>query len=165
MGTHVQVNMTDSTTLIQWLVIGWAVASFLANVLPPHLLVTQILARVATDLRGILQPNPDKTQRPSKPPSAVLLVLLPLLGGCAFLREVVTPSIVECAPDASYVIENLALILAGRDAFDVLDGIKNEKGAEFVVCALEQFLARVATTDSALERTTAQAYLERERAR
>lgn len=144
-----------------------AALSTLGAVLPRGWKVTQLAARWSADLRGIL------TADPSDDPSwlrrggggSSLLVLAVLLGmpGCAWFRSSVAPAVVECAPSRQYLIDGLSSILEGQNAFSVLDRIKGEKGAEFVICALQHFLDRVALSpDTAVQRKTAHAYLERQ---
>lgn len=54
---------TLSDKAINWLTVVMCTATLLANVLPPHLRITQVLARIAIDLRGILIPDPRKTTK------------------------------------------------------------------------------------------------------
>jgi hypothetical protein len=83
---------------------------------------------------------------------------------CAFWRGSVAPVIAECAPDRQYVIQGLAEILDGADAFAVLDRIKDDKGPDVVLCALERFLDRVAVSpDTATQRARARTYLDSRR--
>lgn len=160
--TEVQTVSPLVDQLLVWLSVAMTVITLLANTLPPHWSFTQLLARLSTDLRGIRKPDPAKT---TKLPSVLLVLLALLLPSCALWRDAVAPSLIECAPDKAYVIDNLSLILAGQDATQVLDRIKSEKGVAFVVCALEQFLDRVAVSpETAQERATARAYIDRERA-
>lgn len=162
--TEVQTVSPLTDQILVWLSVAMSVVTVLANTLPAHWELTQVLARLSTDLRGIRKPDPMKTTK--LPPLNLLTLLALLLPGCAFWEDAVSPALVECAPDGAYVIDNLSTILAGADAFEVLDRIKSEKGVEFVVCALEGFLSRVAVSpETYAERTTANAYLQRERAR
>jgi hypothetical protein len=97
-------------------------------------------------------------------PSA-LLALLACACACASLGDSAGRALdiaAECAPDHQYVIQGLSSILAGEDAFAVLDRIKREKGAELVLCAVQRFLDRVAVSpETAKQRATARAYLDR----
>lgn len=150
--------------------LGMAVTalSTLAAILPRSWRVTQLFARFSADLRGILTPDPSddpKWAQRLRKDSGSLLILAALLAapGCAFFRDSVAPSVVECLPDRQYLIDGLANILDGENAFEVLDNIKRDKGAELVMCALQRFLDRVAVSpETATQRTTARAYIERE---
>jgi hypothetical protein len=139
----------------------------LGAVLPRNWRFTQVIVRFSADLRGILTPDtdddPDWAKRIRKDTgSLVIFAALVALPGCAFFRDSVAPAVVECAPDRQYLIDGLANILDGVSAFDELDRIKNEKGAEFVICTLQRFLDRVAVSpETAAQRARARAYLER----
>lgn len=168
--TEVQTVSPLMDQILVWLGAAAVIAGTLATVLPKHWAFTQLLARFATDLRAVRKPDPAKTTKPPPappdhqwPPPPTLLVLLALpLSGCAFWSDTVVPVVAECAPDKTYVIQGLSDILQGKDAFDVLDELKREKGPELVLCALQRFLERVtATPDNANERATARAYLEK----
>lgn len=141
--------------------------SLIGAVLPRQWRATQLLARFTADLRGILTPDPSDDPdwaRRSKSDSSVMMILLAALGvpGCAVWQDTLAPAAAACLPDRQYVIQGLSSILRGDDAFDVLDRLKNEKGAELVLCALQQFLERVAVTpETAPQRQRARAYLER----
>lgn len=162
--TEVQTASPLMDQLLVWLSVAMTIITLLANTLPPHWSFTQLCARLSTDLRGIRKPDPKKTTKLPPIPSLIVLVSL-MFTGCALWRDAVVPAVIECAPDKAYVIDNLSLILAGQDATEVLDRIKSEKGVAFVVCALEQFLDRVAVSpETAQERATAKAYIDRERA-
>lgn len=139
----------------------------LANLLPRTWRFTQVLARFSSDLRGILTPDtsddPDWAKSIRKDSgSLIIFAVLLALPGCAFFKGSVAPAVVECAPDRQYLIDGLSHILDGENAFDVLDGIRKDKGAEFVVCTLQHFLDRVAVSpETATQRARARAYLER----
>ena len=141
--------------------------STLATILPRTWKLTQVFARLSTDIRGILTPDeaddPQWAKRtPKDTGSLIVFAALLALPGCAFFRDTVAPVALECAPGRQYVIEELAAILSGADAFDVLDGVKNEKGADFVMCALQGFLDRVAVSpETAPQRARARAYIQR----
>lgn len=96
-------------------------------------------------------------------PKLLLLLLtyaLLALSACALWQEAISPSLVECAPDQQYALDNLAAILDGQNVFEQLDRVKDEKGIEFVVCALRGFLSRVAVSpDTADQRANARAYM------
>lgn len=148
--------------------VGMAAAalSALGTILPRTWRLTQLIVRFSADLRGIL--TPDTTDDPSwlkrGGGGTSLLILSVLLGapGCAWFKGSVAPAVVECAPDRQYLIDGLSNILDGENAFDVLDGIRREKGAEFVLCTLQHFLDRVAVSpETAVQRARARAYLER----
>lgn len=151
--------------------LGMLVAALttLATVLPRHWRVTQLFARFSVDLRGILTPDPSDDPEWAKRirrDTNVMLVLAALcaLPGCAFWRESVAPVVAECAPDRQYVIQGLAEILEGANAYEVLDRIKDDKGPELVLCALERFLDRVAVSpETATQRVRARAYLDSRR--
>ena len=125
--------------------------------------LVRLLARFTIDLRGILTSTPDDDSPAVKSwKGGNLLVLLALLSGCSWLRDSALPVAAECAPDQVYLIEGLVDILAGADAFQVLDDLKREKGAAFVACAVKQFLARAGTSpETAEQRARASAYLKR----
>lgn len=158
--------------------IGASLAT-LATVLPRTWKLTQVLARLSTDVRGILTPDteddPEWAQRIRKDSSSLIIFAMFAPGlsfllfagllsmqGCAFFKGTVAPSVVECAPGRQYLIDGLSHILQGDNAFDVLDGIRKDKGAEFVLCTLQHFLDRVTVSPAtAVERARARAYLER----
>ncbi len=153
--------------LFAWLGMLATATTTLGTILPKGWRFTQLLARFSTDLRGILTPDPADDPSWTKPrgrdSSALIVFAVLLLPGCGFFRDSVAPAVAECAPDRHYLIDGLSSILDGANAFDVLDRIKTEKGAEFVTCALTRFLDRVAVSpETANQRTVARAYLERE---
>ena len=79
--TEVQTVSPLADQILVWLSVTMTVITVLANTLPAHWPLTQLLARLSTDLRGIRKPDPVKT---TKLPSVNLLVLLALLfPGCA----------------------------------------------------------------------------------
>lgn len=49
--------------ILAWVTVVMVIATLLAGVLPPHWRLTQVLARVAADTRGILIPDPRKTTK------------------------------------------------------------------------------------------------------
>lgn len=51
--------LTDQ--VLVWVGLATVVAGLVANVLPPQWRLTQVFARLATDLRGIRKPDPRKT--------------------------------------------------------------------------------------------------------
>lgn len=156
-------------TLFAYLGMAVAGLSALATVLPRHWRVTQLCARFSADLRGILTPDPSDdpewAKRIRRDPNVMLVfAALCALPGCAFWRESVAPVVAECAPDRQYVIQGLAEILEGANAYEVLDRIKDDKGPELVLCALERFLDRVAVSpETATQRVRARAYLDSRR--
>lgn len=96
------------------------------------------------------------------------VLVLPLIMACPFVRDTAGPIAadiaVSCAPDRQYIIQGLGSILSGERPFDVLDRLKNEKGAELVLCAVQRFLDRVTASPSPEtegQRATARAYLDR----
>lgn len=139
----------------------------LGAVLPRTWRLTQLIVRFSADLRGILTPDPDDDPELAKrirKDTSVLVVFCALLAlpGCGLFRDSVAPAVVECAPDRQYLIDGLANILDGASAFEELDRIKHERGAEFVICTLQRFLDRVAVSpETAAQRARARAYLER----
>lgn len=147
--------------------LGMAAAglSALGAILPRTWRLTQLVVRFSADLRGILTPDTaDDSWLKRGGGGTSLLILSVLLGapGCAWFKGSVAPAVFECAPDRQYLIDGLSHILDGENAFDVLDGIRKEKGAEFVLCTLQHFLDRVAVSpETAVQRARARAYLER----
>lgn len=123
--------------------------------LPKAWSATQLLARVGGDVRNV---RGDTTATASKT-TAALLVLFAALG-CQSLKDTAVPTVVDCAPDREYVIEQLEAVLLSNDAFEVLDRVKKDKGREFVMCALQKFAEKSAS--EAVRRLKAQAYIERE---
>lgn len=140
--------------------------SALAAILPKSWKLTQVIARFSADLRGILTPDPaddPEWARKLRGRSSLMIILgaLCVVPGCALFRDTVQPVAVECAPERHYVIEGLTEILAGADAFDVLNRIKDEKGPELVLCALERFLDRAGVSpETEVQRRRARAYLD-----
>ncbi len=53
--------LTDQ--ILVWLSCVMLVVTLLAGVLPPHWRITQVLARLATDMRGIRVPDPRKVTK------------------------------------------------------------------------------------------------------
>jgi len=123
--------------------------------LPKGLSITQLAARFGADLRN---ERSDTKPSSSVPPTVGLLLLLAC--GCQGLRDAAAPTVVGCAPNREYVIEQLDTVLRGDNAFSVLDRVKKEKGQEFVMCALQKFIEQ--STNEAVKRIKAQAYIERE---
>jgi hypothetical protein len=152
--------------VLAWLGATVTVLSTLAAILPKSWRVTQLIARFSADLRGILTPDPSDDPawaKSTRDKSHLMIVLCAslVLPGCAWFRDTVQPVAVECAPGKQYIIEGLSEILSGANAFDVLNRIKDEKGPELVLCALERFLDRVAVSpETEVQRRRARAYLD-----
>jgi hypothetical protein len=53
--------LTDQ--VLVWVGVATVVAGLVANIAPPHWRLTQVFARLATDLRGIRKPDPRKTTK------------------------------------------------------------------------------------------------------
>lgn len=125
----------------------------LGSLLPRTWKLTQVCARLATDVRGILTPDteddPSWVKKIRKDSNVMLLLSVLLVPGCALFQSAVAPAVVECAPDRQYLIDGLTHILAGDNAFDVLDAMKDDKGAEFVLCAVQRFRDRAASPAAA----------------
>jgi hypothetical protein len=67
--TEVQTVSPLTDQILVWLGVATVAVGLLASTLPPHWRLTQVLARVATDLRGIRKPDPRKvTKLPPIPP-------------------------------------------------------------------------------------------------
>lgn len=164
-GTVVGHPLVD--TIFAYLGMLLTALTTLSAVLPRTWRLTQLLARFSADLRGILTPDPSDDPEWAKrirKDTSVLVVFCALLAlpGCGLFRDSVAPAVVECAPDRQYLIDGLANILDGASAFEELDRIKHERGAEFVICTLQRFLDRVAVSpETAAQRARARAYLER----
>ena len=59
--TEVQTISPLTDQVLVWVRVATVVAGLFASVLPPHWRLTQALARLASDLRGIRKPDPRKT--------------------------------------------------------------------------------------------------------
>jgi len=155
-----QVNPESSTTgnptLDAVLTIVGAIYAILTAIaaLPKGLGIVQLAARFGADVRNARKPEGASVDV-SK--SAGLLLFLLAIPGCGLLEQSVIPTVQGCAPDRAYVINNLESILDSEEPFEALDRIKKEKGQEFVMCALQSFVAR-----HAKEAVAARAYIERE---
>lgn len=159
-----QVNpetTTGNTTLDTLLTIVGALYTILTALaalpLPKGLSLVQFAARLGADLRNVRKAGSTDGDDGAVSKTLPGLLLLLAIPGCGLFEESIVPTVEGCAPGRAYVIENLESILDGEKPFDVLDRIKNEKGREFVMCALQSFVAA-----HAKEAVAARAYIERE---
>ncbi len=149
---------TGNSTIDTLLTIVGALYTLLTAIsalpLPKGLGLVQMAARFGADIRNARKPaeTPDVTKS-----TLGLLVFLLAVPGCGLFQDTLVPTVEGCAPGREYVIENLESVLRGEKPFEALDRVKKEKGKEFVLCALQSFVAQY--TDEAL---AARAYIERE---
>ena len=126
--------------VLAWVGALAGVLTFLATVLPRTWKVTQLLARFASDLRGILTPDTSDDPKWMKGKGAGLIVLLAAIGlsGCEKPR-VDWPEVVKCLPGVNELLSLVGDALLGDGGWrQALEDLALKHGADAVVCAVKQ---------------------------
>lgn len=140
--------------VLQWVTIVMILLSLVSNALPDTVPGVKTMRDLSTNFRAIA----DRIVRHSKSdngptnmgPLAVAFVAVTLISfpatGCAYFRDSELPDVSGCAPEKDYLIEKLEEVLSGENWEEVLDRVKDEKGEQFLNCAL----SKVVASDAAL---------------